>query len=411
MNDSWTGGQYSLYRFLLGGFLVVHFGLLLPYGAEVFGANGVIASASMSPLISVLPNPLAYADSPFVVTTLLVTGVACGIALAIGWFDRAAAVFAAVILAWLYQRNPLIANPSLPLLGWLLVLHACIPPRPFGSIAALRSGGASPDWRLPRHLFVAAWIVLALAYSHSGYTKLFSPAWTDGETIRLVLQNPLARDHGLRDFALSLPPIVLQCLTWTVLWVEVLFAPLALIPRLRPLLWTAMLVVQLGFLCFLNFADLTFPMLLAHLLTFDPAWISRAAPRIRPLLLFDGHCAFCHRTVRLAMMEDRQRLLRFAPLASETAEQALKNIPRDWQGDSIVLIDERGHSVKSRAVAGVLEHLGGLWLLPGRALRMIPRPVADAGYDFIGRMRYRLGGQQSDLCPLPPSADERLLKR
>jgi predicted DCC family thiol-disulfide oxidoreductase YuxK len=75
-------------------------------------------------------------------------------------------------------------------------------------------------------------------------------------------------------------------------------------------------------------------------------------------------------------------------------------VTRDWKGDSIVLIDERGHSVKSRAVAGVLEHLGGLWFLLGRALRAVPRPIADAGYDFIGRVRYRLGGEY---CELPAS--------
>jgi predicted DCC family thiol-disulfide oxidoreductase YuxK len=405
VNESWTGGQYSLYRVLLGGFLAIHFGLLLPYGAEVFGAGAVLASASLSPLIGVLPNPLEYLDSPLAVEVLLVAGLVCGLAVAVGWFDRVAAVLAAFVLAWLFQRNPLIANPSLPLLGWLLVLHAFVPARPYGSLAALRNGGADPSWRLPRHLFVAAWIVLAATYSHSGYTKLFSPSWTDGETIRLVLENPLARDHVLRDFALALPPIFLKCLTWIVLAAELLFAPLALFPRARPMLWTAMLGAQLGFLCFLNFADLTFPMLLAHLLTFDPAWVRRA-PGVRPLLLFDGHCAFCHANVRFAMKEDQHRLIRFAPLAGEEAAQALKDVPRYWNGDSIVLVDERGHSVKSRAVAGVLEHLGGLWFLLGRALRAVPRPIADAGYDFIGRMRYRLGGKV-EYCPMPTSPVQR----
>jgi hypothetical protein len=57
---------------------------------------------------------------------------------------------------------------------------------------------------LPRHLFAAAWVALALSYSPSGYTKLLSPAWVDGETIRLVLENPLARDHALRSAVLAL---------------------------------------------------------------------------------------------------------------------------------------------------------------------------------------------------------------
>jgi predicted DCC family thiol-disulfide oxidoreductase YuxK len=403
MNENWTGGQYSLYRALLGAFLVVHFSMLVPFGAELFGAGGVLASASLSPYIGKLPNPLGILDSPAVVVALLWLGVASGVAVALGWFDRAGAVLAALILGWLYQRNPLIANPSLPLLGFLLVLHAFVPPRPFGSVAARRAGGARADWRLPGHLRNAAWVVLALSYSHSGITKLFSDSWTRGETIRLVLENPLARDHWLRDLVLALPPGLLEILTLTVLWAEVLFAPLVLFRRVRPLMWTVMLFAQLGFLTFLNFADLTFPMLLAHALTFDPRWIGRRVPARGAVLLFDGECAFCHATVRFALMEDAAERLRFAPLAGPAAERLLAGIPRDWHGDSIVLIDERGHRIKSRAVAGVLERLGGAWWFVGKLLRLVPRPLADAGYDLVGRVRYRLAGKVT-ACPiLPPS--------
>ena len=403
MNEPWTGGQYSLYRALLGAYLITHFTMLIPYGAEVFGAGGAVASASLSPYIGALPNPLAILDSPAGVTTLLGIGALCALALAAGWFDRVGAILAALILGWLYQRNPLIANPSLPLVGFLLVLHAFVPPRPFGSLAAVRAGGAEREWRLPAHLHSAAWVVLAVSYSHSGITKLFSDSWTDGQTIRLVLENPLARDHALRDVVLALPPIFLELLTWSVLWIEVLFAPLVLFRRLRPLMWATMLAAQLGFLVFLDFADLTFPMLLAHLLTFDPRWIERAIPKTPAVLLFDGQCAFCHATVRLALMEDAHERLKFAPLAGKTGEKWLAGIERDWRGDSIVLIDSRGHAVKSRAVAGVLEYMGGLWWMLGKLLRAIPRPVADAGYDLVGRARYRLAGQIT-ACPLlPPS--------
>jgi predicted DCC family thiol-disulfide oxidoreductase YuxK len=402
MSESWTGGQYSLYRALLGTFLIVHFVMLLPYGAEVFGAGGLLASAAMSPYIGILPNPLAYVDSPTAITALLILGAACGLSIAIGWFDRIAAVLAALILGWLFQRNPLIANPSLPLLGFLLVLHTFVPPRPYGSVAAMRAGGAARAWRLPKHLQLAAWVVLALAYSHSGVTKLFSPSWTDGETIRLVLENPLARDHALRELVLSLPPICLHLLTWAVLWVEVAFAPLVLLRRLRPVMWTAMLVVQLGFLCFLNFADLTFPMLLAHLLTFDPQWLDKWVPPTKAVLLFDGDCAFCHATVRLAVTEDQHERLRFAPLTSSFGASVLATTTRNWRGDTIVLIKDQDHAVKARAVAGVLEHIGGLWFLLGRLLRIVPKPIADAGYDLIGRMRYTLGRRNPKLCPMLP---------
>ncbi len=410
MTDRWTGGQYSLYRALLGSYLVVHFAMLLPYAAEVFGAGGAVAQGSMSPLFGVLPNPLALNEGALAVTALVGLGALCGLAVAVGWGDRVCSVLAALILGWLFQRNPLIANPSLPMLGWLLLLHAFVPPRPFGSMAG-RLRGTDPDWRLPTHLFLAAWVILALSYSYSGWTKLESPSWVDGNTIRLVLENPLARDHLLREWVLATPPGFLQLLTWLVMCLELLFAPLALIRRLRPWLWLAMLLAQCGFLVFLNFADLTFPMLLVHLLTFDPAWLAQYERQEPATLLFDGSCAFCHATVRLAAHEDPRRRLHFAPLDGETAREILCSDKLPLMGDSIVVVDTEGrHAYKSRAVLAVLERLGGLWLLVAWLLRATPRRYADWGYDLVGRWRYRIGGHlEPGVCIVANGTADRML--
>lgn len=393
MTKPWTGGQYSIYRFLLGAYLLVHFAMLLPYAGEVFAAGGTVASGSLSPLFGVLPNPLLLDDGVAMVLGLLGVGCLCAVALAVGWCDRIGAVLAALILGWLFQRNPLIANPSLPLFGWLLIVHAFVPPRPYGSLAAARDG-ADPDWRLPKHLHLAVWVVLALCYSHSGWTKLASPSWVAGDTIRLVLENPLARDHLLRGWLLATPPIVLQALTWFVLLVELLFAPLALSRRLRPWLWGAMLAAQFGFLFLLDFADLTFPMLLVHLLAFEPRWLARFEEKRPALVLFDGDCAFCHANIRLALHEDAERRLWFAPLDRSPSG-----------GDSIVVVGEDGGMLtKSRAVTAVLRRLGGLWLLPAFALELLPRGVGDRAYDLVGRWRYRLAGRaQPAACALLPA--------
>ena len=172
----------------------------------------------------------------------------------------------------------------------------------------------------------------------------------------------------------------------------------------------AMLLAQFGFLTLLNFADLTFPMLLVHLLCFDPAWLRRAEVSDPGVLLFDGDCAFCHASVRLALHEDRHWRLRFAPLQGASAKRLLNGrvIPDD--GDSIVLVDEHGQIArKSAAVIGVLMRLGGLWLLPAWLLRSLPRRLADAGYDLVGRWRYRLAGKVSGSCPWRPEYNGRVL--
>ena len=91
----------------------------------------------------------------------------------------------------------------------------------------------------------------------------------------------------------------------------------------------------------------------------------------------------------------RQRL-RFASLQSQGHAD----------DSSIVLIDASGSEWRrSDAVIGVLRRLGGYWWLLAQALRAVPRALRDAGYDAVGRLRYRLGTRlATDACPrLPPA--------
>lgn len=236
---------------------------------------------------------------------------------------------------------------------------------------------------------------------------------SNAATPSIVAVTLRARPQVFREWALAAPAFVLQSLTWLVLAIELLFAPLALSPRLRPWLWTLMLFAQVGFLTFLNFADLTVPMLLVHLLTFDHAWLAHRERGAPAVVLFDGMCAFCHATVRLALHEDTQARLQYAPLGGSSARLLLGDRILPLTSDSIVLLDADGSlELKSRAVAAVLERLGGVWLLFAIVLRAIPRGVADAGYDFVGRWRYLLAGRTSmATCPLfPAEAAARVLR-
>jgi len=149
--------------------------------------------------------------------------------------------------------------------GWLLLLHAALPPA--------RLGSAASRWHFPPQLFAAVWIVMALAYSYGGYTKLVSPSWLDGSALMRVLENPLARPTVLRDALLALPAPLLSAGTWAMLALELAFAPLALMRQLRPALWLAMLTLHLALLALIDFADLSLGMIVLHLVTFDPAWL------------------------------------------------------------------------------------------------------------------------------------------
>lgn len=405
MRSAWTGGQYSLFRVLLGSYLCVHFAHLLPWATELFSSAGVLPDGALSPLFASFPSLYAISDAPaFVQCTLLLAAFAA-LAFAAGWHDRVAALAMWLILASLYVRNPLIANPSLPYVGFMLLAHVFMAPAPYGSVAARGRADLAQDWRPNRGVFVAAWIVLALSYSYSGWTKLLSPSWVAGDNVAFVLENPLARDWWLRDLVLAAPSGLVTGLTWFILYLELLFAPLALWKRARPWIWTGMLVVQLGFLLLLNFADLTFGMLLFHLFTFDPAWVRGRRFADDAVLYFDGRCALCHGFVRFVLAEERTRTLRFAPLQGARFAQAVPADVRAGLPDSIVLdLGDGRRLVRSDAVVEILLRMGGLWRLLGAALRAVPRVVRDVGYDAVGGLRYRLFGAAPDLCPVAGAA-------
>jgi hypothetical protein len=244
---------------IFGAYLFVHFAMLVPYGAELFSSRGMLPVA---PFVKLFP------DSPPFVIAMLVIGAVASIAFAIGFHDRIAAVVIWLILAALFCRNPLIGNSSLPFVGWMLLLHAFVPPR---------------DRLLP------TWIVTSIAYTYSGWTKLASPSWIDGTAIVHVLANPLARPTMLRVTLLGLPLPVLHAMTWSVLALELLYAPLALSRRARPIVWIAMLAMHAGLLILIDFADLSIAMIIVQMMTFDEEWLCawRRAPfrwRARPML-------------------------------------------------------------------------------------------------------------------------------
>jgi predicted DCC family thiol-disulfide oxidoreductase YuxK len=139
---------------------------------------------------------------------------------------------------------------------------------------------------------------------------------------------------------------------------------------------------------------------------------SLAAPRAH-LVLYDGVCGLCNRTVRLLLRIDRRRVLAFAPLQGQTAAQlaARHGFPIAAAGEdslalrSIVYVrsfglkHERAH-LKSDAVLRILGDVGGAWSLLA-VFRVVPRLLRDPLYDWVARHRYRWFGRY-DSCPLPP---------
>ena len=405
--NGWTGGQYSVYRLVFGVYLLQHFLGLLPWGPELFSNRGMLTAASASPLFGLFPNLLFVIDSPAVVSGLLVVGASAALGFALGWKDRWLALLLWYVWACLFTRNPLIQNPSLPFIGWLLLAHALLPRAPYGSWSARGRVDPGGGWRMPPAIFAAAWVVMSLAYSYSGFMKLLSPSWIDGSALARVLENPLARPTALRELFLALPAPLLSAATWGALALELLFAPLAVVRRLRPWLWLAMVGMHGGLILLIDFADLSIGVLLVHAFTFDPAWARARQPAgdEPPVLYYDGACGLCHRTVRFLLAEDREGTFRFAPLDSESFRRTVSEEQRRALPDSLVLRTPDGAlRVRSEAVLEAGLRLGGLWRVVAELLRWVPASLRDRAYDFVASIRHRLFRSPAEACPIVPAA-------
>jgi predicted DCC family thiol-disulfide oxidoreductase YuxK len=108
-----------------------------------------------------------------------------------------------------------------------------------------------------------------------------------------------------------------------------------------------------------------------------------------PLLLYDGTCGFCARSVQFVLEHEGARHdLRFAPLDDAAAPSIVWCEPAT--GDRYT---------RFGAVLRLAAYLGGPWRVLGAIGRLVPTAVGNAAYDFIARHRHRIAGR--DVCVRP----------
>jgi len=128
------------------------------------------------------------------------------------------------------------------------------------------------------------------------------------------------------------------------------------------------------------------------------------------IIIFDGYCNFCSRSVRFIIRRDRKRYFTFA--ASQTPEGqgiiALYGLGKMAE-HSIVLIEHGNIYRKSTAALRIARKLGKGWELCYVCM-IIPRRFRDFIYDLVARSRYRLFGM-SNRCFVPePAIKERFIQ-
>jgi predicted DCC family thiol-disulfide oxidoreductase YuxK len=121
---------------------------------------------------------------------------------------------------------------------------------------------------------------------------------------------------------------------------------------------------------------------------------------MRRIILFDGFCNFCNRTVHTIIVYDKRSVYRFAPSQSIIATEIIKEFGLDQQAlRTVIYIEGDQIFTKTAAIIKISSNLTGWPRLFGM-LKFIPKPIADFFYDTFAKYRYQLFGKRSS-CMVP----------
>ncbi|HMB62701.1 MAG TPA: DUF393 domain-containing protein [Eudoraea sp.] len=126
-------------------------------------------------------------------------------------------------------------------------------------------------------------------------------------------------------------------------------------------------------------------------------------PENKKIILFDGVCNLCNRSVQYIIKRDKKDVFRFAPLQSEIGEKLINERKIDpSKVDSIVLIEPNiAYYIKSSAALKIGSSFGGGYHLLV-IFQWVPRVIRDWIYDLIASRRYRWFGKR-EACMVPSS--------
>ena len=127
---------------------------------------------------------------------------------------------------------------------------------------------------------------------------------------------------------------------------------------------------------------------------------------MNPIILYDGVCGLCNRSVQFLLKHDKDGRLQFASLQSDFARKILARHginPDQLDTLHVVVNYEQPDETilnRSNAVLRAGSELGGIWKTLAAIARIVPAPLRDLSYRLVARHRYRLFGK-FETCMLP----------
>jgi hypothetical protein len=262
---SYSRGQWTVLRILLGVYLLAGFAQEFPQRYTFFGNAGVLPLTSLPVLLPAgVAELYARVWSDAWVDALFAGRLAFAALILAGFYSRlsAAALFAVQFL--LLNRNIATVTPEVCYINWLLLATVAIP--------ANRS-----SWFMPRTVYAAGWIMLAGNYLYSAFSKLSHVRWREGIAMSDFLHNPMAVRAWAFPLTAAVPSAVALGLTYAVLLVELSGPAAILFSASRRAWWAASLLMHLGAMLIFPIAQISTGLLVFHFFLFDERWIHERA--------------------------------------------------------------------------------------------------------------------------------------
>ncbi len=119
-----------------------------------------------------------------------------------------------------------------------------------------------------------------------------------------------------------------------------------------------------------------------------------------PVMLYDGVCGLCAKSVRWILHHEKDHAMWFAPLQGPTAAAFRAKYPQIPETiDTVVYIDGGRAFVRSKAFLYMTNRFRAPWRWL-YAFRWWPAILGDLGYRLVAALRYKLFGKV-DSCELP----------
>ncbi len=123
-------------------------------------------------------------------------------------------------------------------------------------------------------------------------------------------------------------------------------------------------------------------------------------PKDKKIVLFDGICSLCERSVQFIIKNDTKDQFRFAPIQSEIGQQLLRYLGVDpTETDSIILyVPGEAYYCKAEAVFQIAKALKSWHRLIGWF--SFTGSFANVLYDYIAKNRYKWY-EKKETCLVP----------